>query len=97
MRSDALLDRGSLGGTPDDPGEDRRLQPLSLESAEDRRVSGRAPFGTEARKLAGERRCERLPTRLAALAATDEQRRPWSIELEVYPVERDQLGPTESV
>lgn len=93
MRGDALLDLGSLGRATDDPGEDRRLQPLPLEAAEDRRVGGRDPLGAKERKLAGERRCERLPARLAALAAADEQRRPWPLELQVGPIERDQLRP----
>jgi hypothetical protein len=93
MRSDALFDRGSLGGATDDPGEDRRLQPLSLESAEDGGVGGRVPFGAEERELASERWRERLSTRLAALAAADEQRRAWPLELQVCPVERDQLSP----
>ena len=96
VRGDALLDLGSLGGAADDPGEDRRLQPLALEPAEDRCVRGRAPVGAEERELAGERRCERLAARLAALAAADEQRRPRSLELEVSPVERDQLRPAQA-
>jgi hypothetical protein len=65
--SDALLDRGLLGGAADDRGEDRRLQPLSLESAEDGRVAGRLPVGAEERELVCERGRERLAAWLAAL------------------------------
>jgi hypothetical protein len=35
VRGDALLEARLLGGAADDPGEDRRLQPLALEPAED--------------------------------------------------------------
>ena len=93
---DALLDRGPLGGAADDRGEDRRLQALALEAAEDGRVGRRLPLGAEERELARERGRERLPARLAALAAADEQRRPRPLELEVGPVERDQLRPAQT-
>ena len=70
---DALLDRRPLGCTADNRGEDRRLQSLALEAAEDRRVCGRLPLRADDGKLVGERWCERLPARLAAFATTDEQ------------------------
>jgi hypothetical protein len=60
------------------------------------RVRGRAPFRSKERELASERWRERLSTRLAALAAADEQRRTRPFELEVGPVERDQLRPPQT-
>src|SRR5262249_3507775 len=46
---------------------------------------------TQERELARERRRERLAPRLAALASAHEQRGPPALEIEVGPVERDQL------
>src|SRR5512133_522204 len=87
----SLLEPGPLGGAADDRGEDRRLQALALEAAEDGRVRGCVSRRLQASELARQRPRERLPAGLAALAAADEQRRSRSRELEVGPVERDQL------
>ena len=45
----ALLEPGPLGGAADDRGEDRRLQPLALEPAEDGRLGGRLSGGRDER------------------------------------------------
>ena len=73
---DPLLEVGALGGAADDRGEDRRLQALAREAAEDRCVGCRLPGVAQVFELTGKRRRERLPARLAALAAADEQRGP---------------------
>jgi hypothetical protein len=56
VRSHALVNARALGGATDDQPEDRRLQPSSLESAEDGAVRRRPSRGTEADELARERR-----------------------------------------
>jgi hypothetical protein len=93
---DALLEVSSLRGAVDDRGQDRRLQPVPLEPAEDRCLRRRLPGRAQKRKLVCELRCERLAPRLAALAAANEQRGPTALEVEVGPVERDQLGPAQA-
>lgn len=87
-----LCESGAFGCAADDVGEDRRLQPLALEPAEDGRVRRRFRLVAELGELAGERRRERLAARLAALAAADKQRRALFVEVEAGPVECDQLG-----
>jgi hypothetical protein len=92
VRGDALLEPRPLGSATDDRAQDRRLEPLALEAAEDGRVRGCLARRSQPGELAGERSGERLPARLAALAAADEQRRTLAVELQVGSVDRDQLG-----
>jgi hypothetical protein len=89
---DTFLELRALRGTVDDRREDRRLKPVPLEPAEHRRLSCRA----QERELTRERRRERLTPRLSALAAAHEQRWASALEIEVGPVECDQLGSAEA-
>ena|SRR5437899_3325599 len=73
VRGDSLLEPGSLGSTPDDQPEDRPLQPPAFEPAEDGLVGGRRDGRASAAELACERKRKRLPARLAAFAAADEE------------------------
>lgn len=58
--------------------------------------AGGFPDRAQPGELARERSREWLAARPAALAAADEQRRPWPVELEVGPVDGDQLRAAEA-
>jgi hypothetical protein len=92
VRGDALREACALGGAADDPGEDRRLQPLALEPAEDGIAGRRPPLVAKLLQLLGELRSKRLAAGLGALALADEQRRSPAFEVDVAPVERDRTG-----
>jgi hypothetical protein len=92
VRGDALREAGALGGAADDPGEDRRLQPLALEPAEDGIAWRRPLLVAELAQLLGELWRDRLAARLGTLALADEQRRALALEVDLAPIERDQLG-----
>ena len=96
VRGDVLLDPSALRRATDDVCEDRLLQASAGKPAED--GVGRLGLGGVAQlpQLAGEARWQRLAPRLAALAVTDEQRLPPSVDLEVAPFERAELGAAES-
>ncbi len=93
---DVLLDPGARRGAPDDVGEDRLLQASAGEPAEDRIGRPGLPRVAQLPQLAGEARRDRLTPGLAALPAADEQRLLASVELEVPPLERAQLGATKA-
>ena len=92
VRGDVLVEAGAFGGAADDEAEDRRLEPSAFKAAEHAALAGRRSASPQTRELAGERRGERLAARLAALAAADKQRGALGFEVEVAPVQREQLG-----
>jgi len=96
MRGDVLLDPGALRCSPDDVGEDRLLQASTGETAEDRVGRRGLACVAELLQLMGEASRQRLTSRLAALPVADKQRTPPSVELEVAPFERAELGAAES-
>jgi hypothetical protein len=96
VRGDVLLEPGSLRRTPDDVGENRFLEASAGEAAEDRVGRLGLPGIADVPQLVGKARWYGLAPRLAALAAADEQRPLASVELEVAPLERAQLGATKA-
>jgi hypothetical protein len=93
---DVLLDPGALRGSPDDVGEDRLLQASTGETAEDRVGRRGLACVAELQQLMNEAIRQRLTSRLVALPVADEQRGLASVELEVPPLERAQLGATKA-
>jgi hypothetical protein len=93
---DVRLDPGSRRGAPDDVGEDRLLQASAGEPAEDRIGRLGLPGVAQLPQLAGEASRDRLTPGLVALPVADEERPPASVEFEVAPLERTQLGATKA-
>ncbi len=89
--ADGLLDSGSLGCAPDQRGEDRRGEPFAGKAAEDGVLACGSTVPSEPSELVGERWRQRLAPGFAAFAATHEQRGLVALEVEVAPVEREQL------
>ena len=87
-----LVRLACVGGATDDPCEDRRLQSLAREPAEDRIRRRGPPRLAQLPQLLGELWSERLTAWLGALALADKQRGALALQVHVAPVERDQLG-----
>ena len=96
VRGDVFLESCPFRCTAEDLGEDRLLEPSAVESAEDRRLGAWGARGSEGAKLTHESGRERLPAGLAAFAPADEERRRGGVEVEVAPVEREQLRAPQS-
>jgi hypothetical protein len=96
VRRNVLRDASACRCPTDDVGEGRLLQTTTGEPAEHR--VGRIRLATVAQlpKLLGKTGRHRLAARFAAFAAADEERPPASIELEVAPLKRAQLGAPQS-
>jgi len=95
VRGDVLLDPSALRRATDDVGEDRLLQASAGKPAED--GVGRLGLAGVAQlpQFAGEPSRQRLTSRLAALPVANEQRPLATVELEIPPLERAQLGATQ--
>jgi hypothetical protein len=92
VRRDVLVEAGAFGGAPDDCAEDRDGEPLACETADDRLVGSGAERVAPLLQCGRELGRERLAARLPAFAAAHEQRGAFAVELEVGPVECEQLG-----
>jgi len=79
-------------GAADDVGQDRRLQPTTLEPAEHVCLRRGIPAGALRGQLVRELRRQGLAARLVALAMANEQGRPGGVEVDVSPLQRSQLG-----
>lgn len=93
---DLLFESSSRCRTADDQAEHAGMQPLAFEPAEDGCVGSGSPCFVKPLELRRERRWKWLPPWLAALTSPHKQRRPPRIEVDVAPIQRDQLGTAEA-